>query len=114
MHVDKSPGVDGFPMEFFTSRWNTNQDDVIRVVKDIFILRKIFKSSSCMIVSLIPKYATPTPIKDFKPITCCNTFYKLIIKILTNRIKEVIHTIIGPSQSTFIEGGIIDNLLFQS
>ena len=50
--------------------------------------------------------------KDYRPIACCNVVYKLISKILTNRMSKVIGEIIDPSQAGFIPGKIIgDNIL---
>lgn len=51
-----------------------------------------------------------TNLKDLK-----NTTYKIITKVLTNRMKEVINTIISPSQLAFVEGrSIIDNISFMN
>ncbi|XP_060182228.1 uncharacterized protein LOC132611885 [Lycium barbarum] len=51
--------------------------------------------------------------KDFRPIACCSTLYKIIAKVITTRIKGVIQGIVGHSQSAFIEGrSIVDNILF--
>lgn len=113
MPVDKSPGVDGYPVEFFTGQWNIVKHDVLKAVHEFFVTGKMLKSFSCTVVNLIPKCANPTMVKDYRPIACCTTFYKLITKILTNRMKKVIGSIIGPSQSSFIEDrSIIDNILF--
>ncbi|KAK3198377.1 hypothetical protein Dsin_021792 [Dipteronia sinensis] len=50
--------------------------------------------------------------KDFRPISCCNTLYKIIAKIVTNRIKPCLPDIISPSQSAFVAGRCIgDNIL---
>lgn len=71
MLVDKSPGLDGFPVEFFTGQWNIIKNDVLKVVHEFFMTGKILKSFSCTTVTLIPKYANPTMVKDYRPIVCC-------------------------------------------
>ena len=49
---------------------------------------------------------------DFRPISCCNTLYKIIAKIITNRIKPCLPGIISPSQLAFVAGRRIgDNIL---
>lgn len=58
---------------------------------------KILKSASCIAVTLISKFFSPSTLKEYKPTTCCTTLYKIIAKILTNRSKLVINDIIGPS-----------------
>lgn len=63
-------------------------------------------------IILISKVKVPTAVKDYRPIACCTTMYKIISKVLTNRMKKVMGDIIGQAQSAFIEGrSIIDNIL---
>lgn len=52
-------------------------------------------------------------VKDYRLIAYCNTFYEIITKELTNRMKKVMNTIISPIQSAFIEGrSLIDYVVF--
>lgn len=68
---------------------------------------------NCIAISLVPKNATPTKVKDFRPITYCSTLYKIMAKILTRRLKKVISDLVGCSQLPFIESrSIIDNIMF--
>ena len=54
----------------------------------------------------------PTSMGDFRPISCCNTVYKCITKIIAKRCQEVLPHIIDESQSAFIKGRrISDNVL---
>lgn len=75
----------------------------------------MLKELNCTIIALVPKCANFSSCKDFWPISCCNTIYKCITKILVNRIKGILHTFIRKAQATFVKGRKIrDNiLLFQ-
>ncbi|KAH0751734.1 hypothetical protein KY285_004882 [Solanum tuberosum] len=113
MAKDKTPGIDEFPMEFFEKHWEIVKEDVVGAIMEFFNTIKLFKEVSCTTITLIPKVNTPNQVNDFRPIACCSTIYKLITKVLTNRITPVIGTLVSHSQTAFIEGrSIIDNILF--
>jgi hypothetical protein len=72
----------------------------------------MLKEMNATSISLIPKVANPTRLTNFCPISCCNTVYKCIAKILVRRIKAVLPSLVGPYQIAFISGRrISDNIL---
>jgi len=73
-------------------------------VQQFFSIGKMMKAWNCTAVTLIPEVQSPTTVKDFRPIACCSSIYKLVAKILTNRMKKVLNGLIGSSQFAFIEG----------
>ncbi|CAK8544798.1 unnamed protein product [Lathyrus sativus] len=62
----------------------------------------MYLAVNCTLVSLIPKGNGGNCVKDFRPISCCTTFYKIISKILTRRLSKVLTIIINQSQAAFI------------
>lgn len=102
-----APGVDGFPIEFFTKNWEIVQADVLGVVKQFFhtgILNPIVNITT---ITLVPKVACPTRVTDYRPIACCTTLYKIIAKVITRRLKIVDTYLVGGSQSAFVEGRVL-------
>lgn len=112
MPRDKAPGVDGYPVEFFTKNWELIKDDILAATKDFFRTNSMPSYINTTAIALVPKTNSPATVKDYRPIACCTTLYKLISKIITRRLKEVVTDIVGMAQSAFIEGrSIVDNIL---
>ncbi|KAK3193257.1 hypothetical protein Dsin_024567 [Dipteronia sinensis] len=112
LHPNKAPGLDGFNTHFFKITWDIVSEDVISAVQEFFRSGLLLKELNATILALVPKVPNPSKMKDFRPISCCNTLYKIIAKIISNRIKPCLPDIISPSQSAFVAGRCIgDNIL---
>jgi hypothetical protein len=97
---------------FFKRMWHIVGEDVINAVISFFQTRRMLKEMNATSIALIPKVANPTRLTDFRPISCCNTVYKCIAKILAGRIKVVWPSLVGPYQTAFISRWrISDNIL---
>lgn len=99
-------------MKFFKANWHIVGDEVCKAVKQFSHTGKLLKQVNCTTITLVPKKPKPSYVKDFRPIACCTTLYKIIARILTDRMKKAVDLLVGPAQSAFIEGRIIlDNVI---
>jgi len=63
-------------------------------------------------IALIPKVDTPQRLNDFRPISLVSSLYQILAKVLANKLRSVIGSIISDSQSAFIRGRqILDGIL---
>jgi hypothetical protein len=70
------------------------------------------KSLNVSFIALIPKIPGAISLKDFRPISLVGGIYKIIAKVLANRLKTVLEKVISKSQSAFIKGRqILDPIL---
>ena len=108
----KAPSPDGFNGFFFKRVWHIIGEEIVTTVQRFFTSGHMIKEINTTTISLIPKVQNPSSLTDFRPISCCNTIYKCISKIIANRIKEALPSLVDPAQSAFIPGRQIrDNIL---
>ncbi|GKA64594.1 RNA-directed DNA polymerase, eukaryota, reverse transcriptase zinc-binding domain protein [Tanacetum coccineum] len=100
---DKSPGPDGFTFAFYKEFWNTIKDDVVTFVHHFFATGSLPRGCNNSFITLIPKVPNPMVASDFRPISLIGAQYKIIAKVLANRLACVIDTIISHEQSAFIK-----------
>jgi hypothetical protein len=100
------------PATFFKHFWNTVGNQVTKEFMNVLNGGQIPEGWNNTMIVLIPKTATRESVKDLWPISLCNVVYKLISKVITNRLKVILPEIISANQSTFVPGRMIsDNIL---
>lgn len=114
MPRNKSPGPDGYIVEFFLSSWDIVGPLFVSVVQEFFISGQLLKQLNATALALVPKVPHPLKVIDFRPIACCNTVYKCISKIIADRLEKVLPSLISPDQIAFIAGRIIMNNILGS
>jgi hypothetical protein len=112
MHPLKSPGPDGYNAGFYQKAWHITSKEVCIAVLHFLNGGEFDRDINSTHIVLIPKVSSPSKVTEFRPISLCNVIYKLIAKILANRLKKVLPFVISSEQSAFIPGRLItDNIL---
>lgn len=98
---------------FFSQKyWDVVGDDIFGVVQNFFLDGALLKEMNHTNVTLIPNVLNPEMINHFRPISLCRFIYKIISKVLTNRLQPFIHGLISKQQFAFIPGRQIqDNII---
>jgi hypothetical protein len=84
----------------------------MRVFSEFHAEGKFEKSLNALFISLILKMPGAIDLKDFRPISLVGRIYKILAKVLANRLKMVLEKIVSKMQSAFIKGRqILDPIL---
>ena len=101
---DKAPGPDGYTMAFFQKCWPILQDDIMAFFEEVYEQGQFESSLNATFLALIPKKNYARNIKDFRLISLIRSVYKLLSKVLANKLKEVLDDLISESQNAFVGG----------
>lgn len=105
----KAPGPDGMPAIFFKKYWDIVSDQLIKEVQVVLRGGRMPMGWNDTIISLIPKVEKPQKVTNLRPISLCNVVYKVVSKVLANRLRMVLPDIITANQSAFVPGRLISD-----
>ena len=111
----KALGPDGLHAGFFQRSWLIVGDSVKEEIMNVFLCRKILDYLNSTNIVLIPKIQSPESISSFRPISLCNSVYKIITKIIVGRLRPYLDKLIGPCQVAFVSGrrGVDNTIIVQ-
>ena len=105
----KALGPDGMPPVFYQSFWQNVGPEVSDAILSCLNSGTLLKSINHTFITLIPKVCNPESVMEFRPISLCNVLYKIISKVIANRLKPILNSIILEAQSAFIVDRLITN-----
>ena len=112
MHPEKAPGPDGMTALFFQRSWSIIKSDITDMVNEFFWTGALDDRLNMTNIFLIPKIARLSRMMELRPISLCNVGYKIISKVLCQRLKRLLPKLISVTQSDFVSGRLIsDNIL---
>ena len=91
MDGDKAPGPDGFTIAVFQDCWDVIKEDLVRVFAEFHSSGIINQSTNASFIVLLPKKNMTKKISDFRPISLITSLYKIIAKVLSERLRGVLH-----------------------
>ena len=102
--LNKAPGNDGIPIEFYETFWSLISEPFIRCANECFEKGDLSSSQKQAVITLIEKKGKDRSfLENWRPISLVNVDAKIISKVLATRIKNVLPDIIHHNQSGFVK-----------
>ena len=112
MKEGKAPGPDGFTSNFFHHFWDLIKNEVWQLVEESRAAHWLLPSLNATFIALVPKEEHPSTPEKFRPIALCNVIYKVISKVIANRLKPLLPLLISQEQTGYVEGRqIMDGII---
>ena len=109
MSNNKSPGSDGLTKEFYIHFWPELKEELTELYINIYLDKKLTESQKLAIIKLVYKKGDPKLLKNWRPISLLNIDYKILSKILSNRLKNEMPNLVGRDQYCGIPNRSIHN-----
>jgi hypothetical protein len=100
---DKSPGPDGWSVEFYLEFFELLKNDLVEMIEEIRVSGIVPPVLNATFIAIIPKVGKPESFQDFRPISLCNLCYKIMTKILANKLKPILTLMLSPEQFGFLK-----------
>ncbi|KAK2652577.1 hypothetical protein Ddye_012433 [Dipteronia dyeriana] len=100
---NKAPGPDGLNLNFIKVNWEIVKGDLMNFFHAFYNDGSVIKDFNCNFIALIPKVKIPISMQDYRPISLVGSCYKVLAKVLDNRLKVVMDSVIDPTQMTFVK-----------
>jgi len=100
----KSPGPNSINFGFLKEFWDLIKDDFMRFMVEFHRNGKLTKGVNSTFIALIPKVNSLQRLNDYRPISMVGCMYKVLAKVLANRLRGVMGSVISDSQSAFVKG----------
>ncbi|KAI3771839.1 hypothetical protein L6452_03008 [Arctium lappa] len=104
---NKSPGPDGITIAFIKKFWLLIKEDLVKALDNFWEKAEISRGCNASFLTLIPKKQNPIGLNEYRPISLIGILYKILSKVLSERMKKVLGGIIGDTQTTFIKGRLV-------
>lgn len=109
---NKTPGKDGLPAKFYNKLWHVIGKQVCEVIRFAYNKGRMSRSMAEGVITLIPKVGDKRELRDWRPISLLNSDYKVLSKVISNRLRDVAAKIIQDHQVCAVpDRRIVDNLI---
>ncbi|RVW66266.1 LINE-1 retrotransposable element ORF2 protein [Vitis vinifera] len=91
-------------MAFWQACWDFAKEEIVELFKEFYGQKSFAKSLNATFLVIIPKKGGAEDLREFRPISLLGGLYKLMAKVLANRLKMVLDKVVSTDQNAFVRG----------
>ena len=103
----KAPGHDGIGLGLYKTSWEEMKHDLLQTLNYVYIDGTILARQQQGLMVCIPKHVHPSKVDDYRSLTLMNTDYKIMIRVIAERLKPILSTLLNPNQYCGIGGNSV-------
>lgn len=108
----KAPRIDRLHAQFYQSQWSVVGESLVLMVQKRFLTGEVEAFLNKTLIVLIPKVLGSEVVSHFRPINLCTVPYKVLTKVIVNRLKPLMPQLVAKNQTSFVGGRhIMDNVV---
>ena len=108
MNNNKSPGPDGFSVEFFKFFFKDIGDFYVRSIREGLANGRLSVTQYQGVITCLPKDNKPKQfLKNWRPISLLNVTYKMLSTCIAARIQKILPYIIHNCKKGFMKGNVL-------
>jgi len=86
----KTPGIDGFSLEFYIANWDNIKQDLLELMNQMFLHKKITPQQKHGLIVCLSKFNGDRTPNGYRPISLLTTEYKLLARMMARRLRHIL------------------------
>jgi len=102
--ANNAPGHNGICLEVFRTTWDVLKLDLLQIMNHTYIEGITTARHLLGLIVCLPKNVHPKNADDYRPLPLLNNDYKILARIIANRLRPLLAPISHPNQHCGIQG----------
>jgi Reverse transcriptase (RNA-dependent DNA polymerase) len=109
IELDRAPRPDGITARLLKEQWDIFGPTIVGTIQEAFRSGEVPEQWMHSHIVLIPKTEHPSQPTHFRPLSVCSIYYRLLMKVIANRVKPTLDALVLTTQMAFLKGRSIQD-----
>jgi hypothetical protein len=108
---NKAPGFNGICQEFLQTFWDVTKTKLLQILNDMYMNLDIEEQQKYRLLVCLLKHKRATSVNEYRPLTILNRDFKMLTRVIANRLKPWMSELLSPSQHCGFAGTTVFDAL---